>query len=240
MGGRSGAPLREGDAQTIAVGHDGRGRLDTSAARQRHGSRERVAGPAGGGEEQVSGHARAMPLEARGSGGGVGESSSPTTATFQVAQAGPPGKVTRRPSPSDTTAGAGSTPRLHDSGTARANASLGQPEAERNRSVGTRARCLSRHGGASGAWASQARPRQPLFKLRRLGCASRLASGVNYCILRAPLGTASRLRGAPLSSPVVSSPSNTSCIRMGPRRCATSDRVTVVPLYSRAAGVVKP
>jgi hypothetical protein len=143
------------------------------------------------------------------------------------------GKDTSRSSPSATTAGAGTTPRAHEGGTARASASEDQPEEARNRSVGKRQRSFSRRRDASGAWARHARPRPPLFALRRLGCASQLMSGVNYRSSRAPLGTASRLRGAPLSSPVVSSPSNTSSLRVGPRRCATPDRVTVVPLYSR-------
>ena len=143
------------------------------------------------------------------------------------------GKVTSSSAPSATAAGAGTRPRWHEGGTTPASVSAGQPEAARKRSVGKRARFLWRHRGASGAWARRARPRSPLFALRRPGCASRLASGMNYCNSRAPLGTASRLRGARLSGPVVSSPSNTSWIGVGPRRCATPDRVTVIPLYSR-------
>ena len=142
------------------------------------------------------------------------------------------GKDTTRSFPSGTMAGAGTTPRAHEGGTTRASASADQPDEARNRSVGKRRRSFSRRRDTSGAWASHARPRPPLFALRRPGCASQLTSGVNYRSSRAPLGTASRLRGAPLSSPVVSAPSNTSSLRVGPRRRATPDRVTVVPLYS--------
>src|SRR5580765_8645834 len=135
-------------------------------------------------------------------------------------------------------AGAGRTPRAHEGGTTRARESDGHAEETRNRSVGKRPRSFSRHRGVSGAWARRARPRPPLFMLRRPGCASQLTSGVDYCNSRAPLGAASRLRGARLTSPVVS-PYNTSWIRVGPRRRATSDRVTVVPVYSSGRGAVK-
>src|SRR5213596_865504 len=52
-----------------------------------------------------------------------------------------------------------------------------------------------------------ARPRHPLFSVRRPCCASRLASGEAVPARWAPLGAASRPRGAQRSSPVVSSPS---------------------------------
>src|SRR5258706_532766 len=132
-------------------------------------------------------------------------------------------------------AGAGRTPRAHEGGTTRASESDGHDEETRNRSVGKRPCSFSRPRGASGAWARRARPRAPLFMLRRPGCASQLASGVDYCNSRAPLGAASRLRGAPLTCPVVS-PYNTSWIRVGPRRRATFDRVTVFPIYSWGGG----
>jgi hypothetical protein len=75
-------------------------------------------------------------------------------------------------------------------------------------------------GQVSGAWAGRPAHGIPCFSLRRPSCAARLTPG-GYCYCsRAPLGAASRLREAPLSSPVESFPSNTSWICVGPRRCA--------------------
>src|SRR5439155_6497525 len=80
----------------------------------------------------------------------------------------------------------------------------------------------------------------PLFALRRPGCASRLAPGVSYHNSRAPLGAASRLRGARRSGPVVSSPSTPPGFYVGPRRRAIPDLFTVIPLYSHGRSTSSP
>jgi len=115
--------------------------------------------------------------------------------------------VTSRSLPSDVTLGAVTTSRAHDGGTTRSSESGGHAENASNRSVGTRARSSRGVGCVGGVGGTSPPTTTPFFALRRPCCASRLAPGLDYCNSWAPLEAASRLRGAPLTGPVVSSPS---------------------------------
>jgi len=130
------------------------------------------------------------------------------------------GNLTTRSSPSRSGGGAASIPRAHDGGTARARESDDHAEAAAmNRSVAKQAQSLETPGDSrqlSGAWAKCLAHGIPCLSLRRLSCASRLAPGGSCYRSWAPLGAASRLRGARLSSPVAFSPTSTSLGWSGP------------------------